>query len=106
MIEKPFLLYLKIKSKKFVFLFFLSLSIFFLFYIKINFFEIYFFAFFHVAENCHKPRSTISTMKTNEFAYMSKKIQIKSYVLNVHVMRTNIIHKLLKTHLQKAFGIQ
>ena len=59
-----------------------------------------------MAENCHKPISAISTMKSNEFAYTSKKIQIKSYVLHVHVMRTNIIHKLLKTHLQKAFGIQ
>ena len=85
--------------------FFLSLS-FFEFYIKINFFELYFFAFFHVAENCHKSRSAIPTMKSNEFAYMSKKIQIKSYVLHVHVMRTKVMHKLLKIHLQKAFGIQ
>ena len=71
------LLYLKIKLKKYIFLFFLSLS-FVKFYIKINFFELFFFAFFHVTENCHKPRTAKSTMKSNEFAYMSEKIQIKS----------------------------
>ena len=27
-------------------------------------------------------------------------------MLHVHVVRTNIIHKLLQTHLQKAFGLQ
>ena len=52
---------------------------FFKFYIKIIFFELYFFvAFFDVAENCHKPRTAKSTMKSNEFVYMSEKIQIKS----------------------------
>ena len=31
-----------------------------------------------VAESCHKPRTAKSTMKSNKFAYMSEKIQIKS----------------------------
>ena len=65
-----------------------------------------FFAFFHVAENCHKPRTAKSTMKSNEFAYMSEKIQIKSQVLHVRMVRTNIIRKLLKTHLQRTFGLR
>ena len=31
-----------------------------------------------MAENSHKPRTAISTMKSTEFAYMSKNIQIES----------------------------